>query len=164
MPVGGTSTVDPVFAGIPAVRDMGLSVQAWDGREIRIRAPLDRHRNDKGTAFAGSLYSLLVLAGWALVTRALGDRGLTADVLIAESATRYRQPVRDELAAAAVAVSDLDTVAESVRRDGRARARVRAWMGPVEAPMATFDGWYAVRATGPGQAAEPSVPRVNDKE
>ena len=39
---------------IPLTREMGLTVAAWDGRQLRLAAPLAPNLNHKCTAFGGS--------------------------------------------------------------------------------------------------------------
>jgi len=42
---------------------MGIRVAAFNGTSLTLRAPLRPNVKDKGTAFGGGLYALLVLAG-----------------------------------------------------------------------------------------------------
>ena len=82
---------------IPLTRAMGVSVQSWDGQELRLSAPLEPNHNHLGTAFGGSLSALATLAGYSLLWLLLGDR--EAHIVIRESSLRYRHPVRGELIA-----------------------------------------------------------------
>lgn len=67
-----------------------------------IAIPLDGNHNDKNTMFAGSIYSALVLAGWALA-RAATLAGLPrSKLVIARSETRYLLPVQSGATAKAV--------------------------------------------------------------
>ena len=54
-------------ARIAPARALGVTVAATE--PVTISAPLEGNLNDKGTGFAGSLFSVAALAGWALVTR-----------------------------------------------------------------------------------------------
>ena len=54
---------------MPLLAFMGVEVEACDGHSLTLQAPLAPNRNDKGTAFAGSLASLSTVTGWALLTR-----------------------------------------------------------------------------------------------
>ena len=55
-----------IQAEIPAVGALRLEVVYADSSRVAVRIPADGNGNDKGTLFAGSLYSGLVLAGWCL--------------------------------------------------------------------------------------------------
>ncbi len=84
---------------IPVTAHMGLRITAWDGEWLRMDAPLTANRNDKGTAFAGSLVSLATLAGWALITLQVEARQGAATVAVYHSEIDYRRPVEGDFQA-----------------------------------------------------------------
>lgn len=88
---------DILKAGIPLTGFMGVEVQYYDGRELRLAAPYEPNRNHKGAAFGGSLAALAVVTGWAMVELARRERGLDAEVVIAQLETRYLAPVTTTL-------------------------------------------------------------------
>ena len=98
------------------------SVVRADGG-VELHAPLEPNCNDKGSAFAGSLSSLLVLAGWATVTRRLQAETLAADVMVVESQTRFLRPARSDLRSDAE-LADLEGLLTSLR--AKARGRIEA--------------------------------------
>ncbi|MDN5923997.1 MAG: thioesterase domain-containing protein [Xanthomonadales bacterium] len=87
--------------GMPLARAMQLSVGAYDGDHLSLHAPLAANINDKGCAFGGSLGSLMTLAGWGLVTLAMRERGLQAEVFVANTEARYLTPLTEDLHASA---------------------------------------------------------------
>lgn len=103
---------------VPA-RLLGIEVEAMDDESLSLRAPLHLNVNVHGTAFAGSLYSIGVLASYYVVRSWMRRVGL-ADAgyeLVAKAGTvRYRRPVRS---AFIVACSRLPPLAEreSFRKD-----------------------------------------------
>lgn len=82
------------FRQIPMARLMGLRITAWDGRNLRMDAPLAPNLNDKGTGFAGSLATLVTFAGWAAATL-LAEKavGTDCEAAVFESEIRYLIPV-----------------------------------------------------------------------
>ncbi len=84
---------------IPLTGAMRFRIEHHPPHTVRIRAPLAPNRNDKGTAFAGAIYSALVLAPWCLLTKLLSDQGIKADVMVYRSSVRFRQPIRDDFVA-----------------------------------------------------------------
>ena len=82
--------------GIPIARTMDIRVLASDPHRVELGTPFLGNQNDKGTVFAGCLYSIAVLSGWAYVNRVLLDHGLTASAMVAESSMRYLKPVRGD--------------------------------------------------------------------
>ncbi|MCX7048810.1 MAG: YiiD C-terminal domain-containing protein [Candidatus Sumerlaeota bacterium] len=92
---------DVIGASIPIAKAMGIRVISLDDSRITLEAPFDPNRNDKGTAFAGSIYSIMALAGWSLVTAAGMKRSLATEVMITESSIRFIKPVTGALKAIA---------------------------------------------------------------
>ncbi|MCP2936805.1 thioesterase domain-containing protein, partial [Salmonella enterica subsp. enterica serovar Typhimurium] len=83
---------------------------------------------DKGCAFGGSLASLMTLAGWGLLTLRLEDAGFDAEVYVAESQTRYRAPLYDDLRVEAALVDEAawPGFVDTLRARGRARIEIAA--------------------------------------
>lgn len=130
-------------ASMPPVAAMRIEVAGYDGECLSLRAPLAANVNDKGSAFGGSLTSLMTLAGWGLVTLQLQLRGLSAEVYVADSAIRYLAPLRDELRAQARLGEGEAWDAFFATLAARGRARVQ-----VEAEVALPDGSAATTLNG----------------
>jgi len=54
---------------------------------------LDGNRNDKGTMFAGSIYSVMVLTGWTLAKHICDIKTSDYDVVIKDSTSKFIKPV-----------------------------------------------------------------------
>lgn len=115
------------LARIPLTLSMRVGIQAFDGRELTLEAPLAPNVNDKGCAFGGSLVSLMTLAGWGLVLLRLGEAGRDCDIYVQDSNTRYLEPLWGDLRAHARIAGDdgeWDTFAASLATRGRGRIRI----------------------------------------
>lgn len=126
-------------ASMPPVAAMRVDVAGYDGECLSLRAPLAANVNDKGTAFGGSLTSLMTVAGWGLVTLQLQLRGLSAEVYVADSAIRYVAPLRDDLLALARLGEgeQWDDFFATLAARGRARVQVEAEVALPEGGVAT---------------------------
>ncbi len=134
-----------LYRHIPLTRAMEVRTVRTDGGGLRFVAPLAPNINDKGTAFAGSLASLLTLAGWALTHSVLQQAGITAPVAVSESTLRYRRPVTGELVIDCPSPGE-DAVAELVarmQRRGKASWWLSARVGPADDPCVRIDARYA---------------------
>jgi thioesterase domain-containing protein len=89
---------------------MQFTIESLDSHAIRVSAPLEPNLNIHGTGFAGSIYSVAVLTGWALCTHILEDAGIDAELVVAKAEIRYRGPVTGRLLCA--------TSADNAARDG----------------------------------------------
>jgi thioesterase domain-containing protein len=135
---------------IPQARSMQVEVAAERDGRLRLYAPLAPNVNDKGSAFGGSLVSLMTLAGWSLVTRRLEQAGLDAEVYVADSQVRYLAPLEDALEAEAwLEDGDWDVFIATYRQRGRARCRIAARVQlPGGGEATTFSGRFAALARG----------------
>jgi thioesterase domain-containing protein len=84
---------------IPITRAMGIRFAGSDERGFALAAPLAPNLNDKGTAFAGSMATLVTLCGWAYTHTTLIEQGFDAEVVVVNSELRYLSPGRGELLA-----------------------------------------------------------------
>ena len=131
---------------IPMTTQMGLQVAHLDPGCIRISAPLIPNVNDKSTAFAGSLASVLTLAGWGLVMSRLCALGIAADVMIHKSELLYNQPVKGDFSA----YCDLPEPAawerfmQTLQARGRSRIIMNSWIAAKNNAAVTMAGRYAV--------------------
>ncbi|MDD2319737.1 MAG: thioesterase domain-containing protein [Geobacteraceae bacterium] len=131
-------------AQIPITRTMGIRVLRYDGTGLVLGAPLEANVNDKGTAFGGSLYSLLVLAGWGLLQLKLREEGITGDVMIHQSSVTYSQPVTDdwEVHCELVPSAGYTRFLERLRTRGRARLTLESHIMAGSRVAVSFQGSY----------------------
>jgi len=82
---------------IPLSDAMQFSIINLSQDAIKVVAPLEPNINVHGTGFAGSIYSLGVLTGWALCTHIMDELGIEAELVVARAEIRYRAPVNGDL-------------------------------------------------------------------
>ena len=124
---------------MPPVAAMQVEVDGYADGILRLTAPLAANVNDKGTAFGGSLTSLMTVAGWGRVTLGLEMAGETAEVYVADSSIRYLAPLRADLCAEAAFApgESFETFLSTLRQRGRARIQVEAVVRLPEGGAAT---------------------------
>lgn len=162
---------------ISLARAMQVRVASFDGERLVLTAPLDANLNDKGTGFAGSLATLVTLAGWSFATL-LGEAcGEPCEAAVYHSELDFLRPVREELRAEAWladaitplanasrsesvqqqsvpsgAVEDrhrqLAELHERLRAGKRAKLAIHARLGGENNPAVVFSGNYAVWRVG----------------
>ena len=82
---------------IPLSEAMQFCIDALDLDAISVSAPLQPNINIHGTGFAGSIYSVAVLTGWALCTHIMQTLDLDAELVVGSAEIRYRAPVTGKL-------------------------------------------------------------------
>lgn len=137
-----------IRADIPSVGALRLEVVSVDGARVAVRIPAGGNGNDKGTLFAGSLYSGLVLAGWCLaMSRARASGFAHPWAAIVDAHVTYAKPLRTDVEAVAVFVQEPHLVPGA-----RNWAHVSVSIGDAVA----FIGRYAVGETREGSRVEDS--------
>ncbi len=136
---------------LPPLAAIQARVAAYDGQRLHLTAPLAANVNDKGSAFGGSMTSLMTYAGWGLVTLQLQQAGLRADVFVADSTVRYLKPLYAELRAEAVLAPEQswELFLATLAQRGRARIHLQARMIGTEGEvMADLASRYVAIAKG----------------
>lgn len=130
---------------IPIAHEMGITVSAYDGKQLRLAAPLAPNINHKCTAFGGSLYSLAVLCGWGLLHLKLEEAGLHKHIVIQEADIRYLLPVDQNMQAECT----LDEAAfqrfmRMLEKHDRSRLALNVVITHNGQPAVEFSGRYVV--------------------
>lgn len=127
---------------IPPANALEMGVAGYQDGGLRLFAPLSANVNDKGSAFGGSLVSLMTLAGWGVLTLRLHQAGVAAEVFVADSSVRYLAPLHADLEAEATVVDEADwpVFLATLKQRGRARIQVKARVSLPEGGAATEMG------------------------
>lgn len=134
-----------LHSDIPLTREMGITVAAYDGRQLRLAAPLAPNLNHKCTAFGGSLYSLAVLCGWGLLQLKLEEAGLHHHIVIQEANIEYLLPVAQDMEAECTLDENaLQRFLTMLKKHGRARLSLEVAVRRDEQTAVKFSGRYVV--------------------
>ena len=133
--------LEKIHRGIPLSRAMGFEIDELTPNSIRVRAPLVNNVNVHGTGFAGSIYSVAVLAGWALCTHIMNLRGMEGDLVVAKAEIKYRAPVTGDMTCISEAnESDCVTFQTDFESEGKGRLVLSVEVG--DKPDAVLVGTY----------------------
>ena len=127
---------------IPLTKAMGVRVEAHDGRQLVLTAPLVANHNHLGTAFGGSLAALATLAGYGLLWLELGNRD--AHIVIRRSELDYRHPVAGPLRAICRKPPEAELAAfrTTFAKAGKARVRLEVTVEEQGRVCMTFLGTF----------------------
>ena len=133
-----------IRSGIPLSGTMEFEITELTPNSIRVQAPLAPNVNVHGTGFAGSIYSIAVLAGWALCTHIMNVRSMAGDLMVASAEIKYRAPVTGGiLCSSEASEADCARFHDSFKESGKGRLSLTVEVGDV--PNAVLIGtFYAV--------------------
>lgn len=129
---------------IPLSEAMQFTISALDIDAIRVTAPLPPNVNIHGTGFAGSIYSLAVLTGWALCTHVLDELDFDAELVVGRGEIRYRAPVQSGIECSCACSEEQRTAfTEGLRAQGKGKMVLEINVG--DAPLAVLQAtFYAI--------------------
>jgi thioesterase domain-containing protein len=131
---------------IPLAGSIAIEVTTCSPHEIIVRAPLAANRNLHGTVFAGSLFSVCVLAGWGMTWLALRQRNLAGTIVIASSRIQYRKAVTGDIVCSCRPAPDaMQAHAAQFEADGRATVPLVCTIDVDGRTAVKFEGDYVVR-------------------
>ncbi len=134
-----------LLTDIAPAEALGISVSSFENGRIELSAPLEPSKNDKGTAFAGSITSMLVLAGWGAIMAALREAGISADVMVVKSETEYTEAVRGKMISEATLTrEELDRILQELDTGKRSRGTLVARLHSNERECAAMTAHYAI--------------------
>jgi thioesterase domain-containing protein len=130
-----------IHSNIPLSEAMQFTIAELESRSILVRAPLSPNVNVHGTGFAGSIYSIAVLAGWALCTHIMERNRMVGDLVVASAEIKYRAPISGDIQCRAeVSETDRDAFCSNFREHGKARLVLTVEVGST--PHAILQGTY----------------------
>lgn len=113
-------------AQIPIAQALGIDVVSLSAEGVELTAPLEANRNHLGTAFGGSLGSVMILACYAWMFNRLGEDGKNCHVVIQTAQTDYLKPVTGNLRAVCSPPdgAEIERMLRHVDRKGVARLKI----------------------------------------
>ncbi len=128
---------------IPLAAAMRIEVAELDERSLTLTAPLAANHNHAGSAFAGSLYSLASLAGWAILRELVQRHELAPQLLLGTGNIRYSRPLHAELAAVvSLSATQCETILQRLRSGRSASTELTVFLPDRQSPCAVFSGTY----------------------
>jgi len=147
MSVSMTQLTTWLHGELPLTKAMGVEVASWDGKRIVVVAPLGLNVNHTETAFGGSISSLGILAGWAMLSLMLKERGVGCRVLIQKSSTDFLRPIDTEITAtASLGEKEAEELVEVMKKKRRGRLVVESEVLSRKTVAAKHVGTYVMIA------------------
>lgn len=131
---------------IPITQHMGITVESYDDKGLVLKASLAGNTNPKGTAFAGSINSLVTLAGWGQLWLLLKELNIDGHVVIQNNHIAYLHPVVDDFVALChrPAQDEIDRLEQTLRHKGKARIELDVDIRQEDEVAVDFKGRYVV--------------------
>jgi len=131
---------------IPITKQLGITVENYNGEQLTLKAPIGANINHKQTAFAGSLNSLVTLAGWGLLWLMLKELDIAANIIIQDSTCNYLHPVTRDFSASCRKPdpADINKFEKTLRTRGKARLELQSEIYEAGKAVVSFKGRYVI--------------------
>ena len=87
-----------IHTQIPMTRLMKLQLKSLDNSKLITTAPLDINVNDKGTAFGGSLSSIVIISSWCMAFYLSQKFKIDkSNIVIVKNETKFLRPVTKDI-------------------------------------------------------------------
>ncbi len=119
-----------IRGAIPLSAAMEFSINTLSLDEIQVSAPLEPNINIHGTGFAGSIYSVAVLTGWALCMHVMDELEMDGDLVVARAEISYRAPITSVLECrCCVSAVQRESFAQGLRDLGKGKLLLEVEVG-----------------------------------
>jgi thioesterase domain-containing protein len=131
---------------IPITKQLGITVENYNGEQLTLKAPIGANINHKHTAFAGSINSLVTLAGWGLLWLMLKELDIAANIIIQDSTCNYLRPVTRDFSASCRKPDpvDINKFEKTLRTRGKARLELLSEIHEAGKAVVSFKGRYVI--------------------
>lgn len=135
---------DYLRAQIPLTNALGVQVVRAEADICEVFAPLELNRNHLGTAFGGSLNSILLLACYTWLFNLLKEKGFDEHIVLKSSEIKYFLPVQEEIHAICKSPreNDLQKFLNAYEKKRRARIRLTATIAVKEGTACELTGEF----------------------
>ncbi len=137
-----------LYQQVPLTQAMQVQWQSYDQHSLKLKVPLAPNRNDKNTAFAGSITALASITGWALLTLWQQEQKLFLPVAIYDAHFIFQKPITEDFSAAVSlpTESELSLITETIHKNKNARVNLDVDIVVGEQAFSTLKAKYAILA------------------
>jgi len=131
---------------IPLSDSMQFSIKELEADSILVNAPLSENYNIHGTGFAGSIYSVGILTGWALCYHIMELREMVGDLVVGKAEIIYNAPINEDIVCStAFKHTESDTFYRDFKEKGKSAIKLEIKIG--ETGNAILKAHYFAKAS-----------------
>lgn len=135
---------DFLYQQIPITKAMGIKVLEFTESKVRLSAKLEPNKNDKRTAFGGSINSLMTICGWALAFKNIKKIDTDAHIVIHKSNIKYLKPIWEDFVAECSLLDEEGRTKflNAYERHKKSRIKLHVQCSKEDTLLAEYEGEY----------------------
>lgn len=137
-----------LYTEIPLTQYMQLQLESIDDASLVTSAPLIPNINDKGTAFAGSLGTLVTISAWCACYYEMEKLGYTQSrIAVVQSNISYTHAVTQNLQCITQRPTqeEMDIVVQKLKVKKSASLKLTSYVLQDSTQCVTFEGIYVIK-------------------
>lgn len=143
-----TNLENKLHSQIPMTKLMKLHIKSINEEKLITTAPLDININDKGTAFAGSLSTIVTISAWSTCFLKVDNLGYKNPMIaIIKSDTSYKAPITKDIVCQTTQPTkkEFDLVEKKLKEKGSASLKIKSQIIENEKTCVEFEGIYVIK-------------------
>ncbi len=131
---------------IPISKEMGLTVEEFKPRKVRIGAKLSPNIGFNSSAFGGSIHGVMTLCGWAMVFSNILSLDPNVKIVLQKSSIEYIKPISTDFIAQCELINNekRDRFFKTYAKVGKARLELQVLIKDGQEVVARYRGLYVI--------------------
>lgn len=137
-----------LYNQIPLTKLMEFKVDNIDENILKTKAPISINKNDKNTAFAGSLSTITTISAWSICFLKCFDWGYeNAMIAIIDSNTKYLKPVTSDIICETTipTIEEFNKLKKKLVEKGSGSIKIRSKVVQNNSTCVEFEGIYVIK-------------------
>ncbi len=133
---------------IPLTKFMDVQIESYDEKYFITNAPLEPNINDKGTAFGGSLSTIMIISSWSLCNLITKEFGYESEnIVILNNNTNFTAPVTKDFKCITNKPSkeQLEILYQKIKSKGSGSIKIESSIVEDGKVCADFEGVYVIK-------------------
>lgn len=139
---------EKLHSQIPLTKLMKMQIKSLDEEKLITTAPLNININDKGTAFAGSLSTLVTISAWSVCFLKIDELAYQNPMIaIIKSDISYRAPVTKDIVCKTLQPTpkQIELVEKKLKEKGSASIKIKSQIIEDKKICVEFEGIYVIK-------------------
>lgn len=135
-----------LYEKIPLTKLMGISINEFSNEKIELKTPLEINKNHKGTAFGGSLVTVLTTNCWLMAFKHFKDISPQCHIVIGKSEIEYKKPVTKDFLSTCKIINfeELEKSKEFFQKKGKTKINLDATIEENGVICVVFSGVFFI--------------------
>ena len=133
---------------IPLTKLMELKIKDYSNNQLITTAPLNINKNDKGTAFGGSLATITIISSWSLCWLISKELGFDSkNIVIIKNEHSYKKPITKDIICytSKPSLEQINILKQKLETKKSASIKIKSFIIENNETCVEFEGYYVIK-------------------